>query len=74
MDVSIIFALITTFGTRIVYVILSKLYLFVYKLWGFDLFLFLVSGAIAITHIKKRQSMTVWAYVFPVGVSTFADI
>ena len=42
-------------------------------LWGFDRFLFLVSGAIAITHIKKRQSMTVWAYVFPVGVSTFAD-
>jgi tellurite resistance protein TehA-like permease len=42
-------------------------------LWGFDLFLFLVSGAIAITHIKCRQSMTVWAYVFPVGVSTFSD-
>jgi tellurite resistance protein TehA-like permease len=42
-------------------------------LWGFDLFLFLVSAAIAITHIKYRQSMTVWAYVFPVGVSTFSD-
>jgi tellurite resistance protein TehA-like permease len=42
-------------------------------LWGFDLFLFLVSGAIAITHIKQKQSMTVWAYVFPVGISTFSD-
>jgi len=42
-------------------------------LWGFDLFLFLVSAAIAITHIKYRQSMTVWAYVFPVGISTFSD-
>ncbi len=41
--------------------------------WGFDLFLFLVSGAIAISHIRQRQSMTVWAYVFPVGVSTFSD-
>jgi tellurite resistance protein TehA-like permease len=42
-------------------------------LWGFDLFLFLVSGAIAITHIRQKQSMNVWAYVFPVGVSTFSD-
>ncbi|WP_337860034.1 hypothetical protein [Ferroplasma sp.] len=42
-------------------------------LWGFDLFLFLVSGAIALTHIKRRQSMVVWAYVFPVGISTFSD-
>ncbi len=42
-------------------------------LWGFDLFLFLVSAAIAITHIRSRQSMTVWAYVFPVGISTFSD-
>jgi tellurite resistance protein TehA-like permease len=42
-------------------------------LWGFDLFLFLVSGAIAVMHIKQKQSMTVWAYVFPVGISTFSD-
>ena len=42
-------------------------------LWGFDLFLFLVSGAVAITHIRQRQSMAVWAYVFPTGISTFSD-
>ncbi len=42
-------------------------------LFGFDLFLFLVSALIAISNMSKRQTMTVWAYVFPVGVSTFSD-
>ncbi|WP_287961512.1 hypothetical protein [Acidiplasma sp.] len=41
--------------------------------FGFDTFLFLISGIIAAGHIKRRQSMTVWAYVFPVGISTFSD-
>ncbi len=42
-------------------------------LWGFDIFLFLVSGLISASHMRKKQSMTVWAYVFPVGISIFAD-
>jgi len=42
-------------------------------LFGFDLFLFLVSAVISLSNIRKRQSMTVWAYVFPVGISTFSD-
>ncbi|MEM0139167.1 MAG: hypothetical protein QXZ44_00930 [Ferroplasma sp.] len=41
--------------------------------WGFDVFLFLVSGFIALAHMRKQQSMTVWAYVFPIGISIFAD-
>ncbi len=40
--------------------------------FGFDLFIFSVAAIIAVTHIKKRQEMTIWAYVFPLGISTFA--
>ncbi len=40
--------------------------------FGFDLLSFSVAAVIAIMHVKKRQAMTVWAYVFPLGVATFA--
>lgn len=40
-------------------------------LWGFEIWNFIVALLIAIKNIKRRMPLTVWAYVFPIGIMTF---
>jgi len=44
-------------------------------LWGFEIWNSLVALIIAVKHIKDKDkpSLTTWAYVFPLGISSFLD-
>jgi tellurite resistance protein TehA-like permease len=44
-------------------------------LWGFEIWNSLVALIIAVKHIKDKDkpSLTSWAYVFPLGISSFLD-
>ncbi|BDC17784.1 hypothetical protein [Acidianus sp. HS-5] len=42
-------------------------------LWGFEIWNSLVALIIAVKHVKDRPSLTTWAYVFPLAISSFAD-
>jgi tellurite resistance protein TehA-like permease len=41
-------------------------------LWGFEIWNLVVAFMLALKHIKEKMSLTVWAYVFPVGISDFS--
>ncbi|AWR93809.1 hypothetical protein [Acidianus brierleyi] len=45
-------------------------------LWGFEIWNSLVALIIAVKHIKDKDkpSLTSWAYVFPLGISSFLDL
>ncbi|MUM65712.1 hypothetical protein D1867_10765 [Acidianus infernus] len=42
-------------------------------LWGFEMWNSLVALIIAVKHIKDKPSLTSWAYVFPLAISSFSD-
>lgn len=42
-------------------------------LWGFEMWNSLVGLIIAVKHIKDKPSLTSWAYVFPLAISSFSD-
>jgi len=42
-------------------------------LWGFEIWNSLVALIIAVKHIKDKPSLTSWAYVFPLAISSFSD-
>ncbi|WP_393971345.1 hypothetical protein OXIME_001618 [Oxyplasma meridianum] len=42
-------------------------------LWGVEILYFFVGSAVLFSGIGKIRSLSVWAYVFPVGISVFSD-
>lgn len=42
-------------------------------LWGVEVLYFLVGSSILFSGIGKRRSLSIWAFVFPVGISIFSD-
>jgi len=42
-------------------------------LWGFEMWNSLVALIIAAKHVKDKPSLTTWAYVFPLAISSFSD-
>ncbi|AAT43522.1 transporter [Picrophilus oshimae] len=42
-------------------------------LWGFEVLSFLTGLVMAIFHFRNKPSVATWAYVFPSGISTFAN-
>ncbi|WP_187152698.1 hypothetical protein [Acidianus manzaensis] len=42
-------------------------------LWGFEVWNFIVAAILAIKNVRMKMPLTVWAYVFPVGIASFAD-
>ena len=42
-------------------------------LWGFEIWNLTVALLLALRHVKEKMPLTVWAYVFPVGISDFSD-
>ncbi|MGP6207892.1 hypothetical protein ACNF42_07700 [Cuniculiplasma sp. SKW3] len=41
--------------------------------WGFEVFVMITALWLAIKTIKSNHDITVWAFVFPVGISIFSD-
>ena len=42
-------------------------------LWGVEVLYFLVGSSVLFSGIRRRRSLSVWAFVFPVGISIFSD-
>ena len=42
-------------------------------LWGFEIWNSIVALIIAVKHIRDRPSLTSWAYVFPLAISSFSN-
>ena len=42
-------------------------------MWGVEMLYFLVGSSVLFSGIGKRRSLSVWAFVFPVGISIFSD-
>ena len=42
-------------------------------LWGVEILYFMVGSSVLFSGLKKKRSLSVWAFVFPVGISIFSD-
>lgn len=42
-------------------------------LWGFEIWNSVVALMIAVKHVKDKPSLTTWAYVFPLAISSFSS-